>query len=465
MLFGGLISSKFGGYESKHSITICFIFALLAGGCSIPVPITNDLFYFTLFLWLVLFFGGAILPNIIGIIITSLPQRLRGSANSVTNFLTNLLGYLPAPVAYGFIYHRYKKDEPKLAMMIIIYSSFFGCILLLFAMYFRYKIKKNEEILDKRKNSVLSNNTNLTTKLARMFNPNCDMIGNNNEETLLENDEEINSSENRNNEKIINKETEKYNKIYNIPEIINSKNLSYKKCDKNLKNLEDLSGLYIDQISQNQLKNNLNINDKKEKYILNFNKFVEDLSSNQNNEILNIDEIKNLNLSEDNKSKNISYKNLSIGEINQNLYLKTANFNFLKNNEINYPVDDKIKYQNLTDKENLIFEGSEDKKINLLGINHFNSNELTNLKVVLSNKEKNKDENIFLCDSGIEEIEGRKSFVSLDDNRNDLTIFGFNEEKNKNILFKGETINNFNLVTSNSNFKDDRKSNLINSCI
>ena len=57
LIFGGVVSAKTGGYESKHSILVCFIFGLLAGIAAIPVPITNEIFYFTLYLWLVLFFG------------------------------------------------------------------------------------------------------------------------------------------------------------------------------------------------------------------------------------------------------------------------------------------------------------------------------------------------------------------------------------------------------------------------
>ncbi len=172
LFFGGFISSKTGGYESKHSILLCLIFGLLAGISSIPVPWVDDIFYFTLYLWLVLFFGAAILPNLIGIIISSLPPHLRGSANSMTNIITNLFGYLPAPAFYGFIYQHTKDENPRMAMEIIMYSSFIGTILLLIAMYFRYNEKPNEDHISERKTSILSANSNLTNNLAKFYNPN-----------------------------------------------------------------------------------------------------------------------------------------------------------------------------------------------------------------------------------------------------------------------------------------------------
>jgi MFS family permease len=137
--FGGLTSSKIGGYESKHSILLCLIFAICASLCAIPVTLVDSIVYFTLWLWLVLFFGGAIVPAMTGIIISSLPVEHRGSANSITSALTTLFGYLPAPFVYSEIYELTKAINPKIAFMCVMYYSFAGVILLSVAAYFRYK--------------------------------------------------------------------------------------------------------------------------------------------------------------------------------------------------------------------------------------------------------------------------------------------------------------------------------------
>jgi hypothetical protein len=177
VIFGGWTISKIGGYESKHSILLCFIYASLASIFSLPVPIFDDLAKFTIFLWFVLFFGGAIVPPLTGIIISTLPNNLRGSANSVTCFLSNLLGYLPAPSVYGTINETYKASNPKIAFFFIMYYSVTGVIFLFFAVIFRYKhfrmlspeISKN--LILERKQSKLSRHDSLidTGTLAKIF--------------------------------------------------------------------------------------------------------------------------------------------------------------------------------------------------------------------------------------------------------------------------------------------------------
>jgi Na+/melibiose symporter-like transporter len=42
-------------------------------------------------------------PPLTGIMINSVPSNQKTSANSISNLLQNLLGYLPAPGLYGFI--------------------------------------------------------------------------------------------------------------------------------------------------------------------------------------------------------------------------------------------------------------------------------------------------------------------------------------------------------------------------
>jgi hypothetical protein len=177
LFFGGIISAKTGGYESKNSIVICFVFALLAGISSIPVPFANDLYVFTFLLWLVLFFGGAILPNIMGIIMTCLPPQLRGSTNSILNLLTNLFGYLPAPIAYGFIYDRFKETNQRLAITIVIYSSFLGCLLILIAMYFKFSEPNVEPLINNYEISMRKTSRS-SVNIASIYNPASVIISN-----------------------------------------------------------------------------------------------------------------------------------------------------------------------------------------------------------------------------------------------------------------------------------------------
>jgi hypothetical protein len=164
ILLGARFNSYYGAYESKKSLMICLILAILSASCSIPVPFCNKLLYFSTFLWLVLFFGAAILPQLMGIMVSRLPHRLMGSANSVTCFISIALGYLPAPYAYGAIDLYLNGSYDRIAIACIMYYSWIGVILLAIASYIRYKeINENNDssvnLIERRtiRETVISN--------------------------------------------------------------------------------------------------------------------------------------------------------------------------------------------------------------------------------------------------------------------------------------------------------------------
>lgn len=189
VLVGGLIINLMGGYETKHSIIFCLICSILSTLSSIPVPLVKSLLYFTIGLWLVLFFGGAILAPLTGINITSLPKELGGMANSFTFFFTNLLGYMPAPFIYGLLktYFNSKLEEENtnFPMMICMWYAGTGIIFLIIAAIFRYKNynmlydikssieekKDNNLFPEKRRNSVIDKTMNTIQKdVPKIFN-------------------------------------------------------------------------------------------------------------------------------------------------------------------------------------------------------------------------------------------------------------------------------------------------------
>lgn len=105
VLFGGFISSKLGGYNDPRSL---YLTALLTGICvisSFPIPFFKPEYvvYQLILLWFVLFCGGFILPNCTGIMINTVDELLKTSANSVANASYNLFGYLPSPYVFGLI--------------------------------------------------------------------------------------------------------------------------------------------------------------------------------------------------------------------------------------------------------------------------------------------------------------------------------------------------------------------------
>jgi hypothetical protein len=139
LILGGWACSFIGGYESKNSILLCFLFAFCAGPFSIIVPQANSLVLFAVFLWFVLFFGAAIFPTLTGIILSSLAPELRGLGNSINSFFANLFGYLPAPYVYGLINYFFEKKNDRMAFTGIMTYPLLCLVLVSIATFFRYK--------------------------------------------------------------------------------------------------------------------------------------------------------------------------------------------------------------------------------------------------------------------------------------------------------------------------------------
>ena len=134
VLIGTEIKNKYCQQNMRKSLLFCSILGILGAICSIPVPITLSLFYFIIFMWLVLFFGAGIVPILTSIIINSVPEEHMASANSMTNLLTNALGYLPAPYVYGIL-SDISGDLGVLGMKVTMWISIAGMFFLCLATY------------------------------------------------------------------------------------------------------------------------------------------------------------------------------------------------------------------------------------------------------------------------------------------------------------------------------------------
>jgi MFS family permease len=145
---GGCIVQKFGGYESKNALNILSIFAILAVICAIPITQFDSLPGFASFLWLFLFFGGCIVPNLYGVTISAVPVELRAAASSSTNFFNSVFGFSPAPYFYGALYDSTKNESPKFAYGCSLIYSITVLVLILLANFFYrkdFKIISNEK--------------------------------------------------------------------------------------------------------------------------------------------------------------------------------------------------------------------------------------------------------------------------------------------------------------------------------
>jgi MFS family permease len=83
---------------------------------------------FGILLWLLLFFGGALLPSLTGIMLSTVPENMRGSANSMATLMYNMIGWMPSPFIYGLVSKlsgdETSKEKSRIPYASILYSEF-----------------------------------------------------------------------------------------------------------------------------------------------------------------------------------------------------------------------------------------------------------------------------------------------------------------------------------------------------
>ena len=139
------------GYNNIRVYNYCFVLSIFTFVTGIISAFMSKVNLFILFTWLAFFFGGAIMPILTGIIITSLPQHLRASGNSLQLFFGTLLGYLPAPYVYGAL-EDYFDDGGKKSY----FSNMFVLFLCVILLGYSRKIKY-EKIEDDNEYEIINN--------------------------------------------------------------------------------------------------------------------------------------------------------------------------------------------------------------------------------------------------------------------------------------------------------------------
>ncbi|KAF1771829.1 Major facilitator superfamily domain [Phytophthora cactorum] len=107
VFFGGWLIDRYGGYigveQRAKALGICMILGLTAFAISAVTTFFDDIYITAGFLWLLLFFGGAILPACTGIFISVVPAEHRALASSFSVMVFNLFGYALSPYLTGLI--------------------------------------------------------------------------------------------------------------------------------------------------------------------------------------------------------------------------------------------------------------------------------------------------------------------------------------------------------------------------
>lgn len=175
IIISGLVTTKVGGYETKHSVLIPLLSCFIVGILSNIVVAPNNEIAFSIYFWLYLFFGSVCLPPMTGIILTSVPTEYAGPANSLSTLFSNVAGKFPAPYLYGVLKSYTPDYGKKFPMVCLLNSAFFGVIFMILAAVFRYRsfakpLNLSKEIVDHQdeKDSNQNNQREPNTKSSQI---------------------------------------------------------------------------------------------------------------------------------------------------------------------------------------------------------------------------------------------------------------------------------------------------------
>lgn len=140
--FGGYIVNKRGGYENPTTVYVVLAFAATGIGCAIIIPFVDGFIIAATLLWMVLFFGGAMMPGLTGIMMVSVPPYLRAFGNSNGEIIKNVLGYLPAPFMYGWFNSMF---GDRAGIKLIMFWGLWAPFLLLLGSIHRYRQLKRKK--------------------------------------------------------------------------------------------------------------------------------------------------------------------------------------------------------------------------------------------------------------------------------------------------------------------------------
>ena len=130
ILAGSKVSTKLGGYNSKKSLYLACMMATFCVFCAGSVSFVYNFALFMIVMWLLLFFGGFMLPTLTGMMLNTVEENLKTTANFIANLSYNILGFFPAPFVYGAICDIGDGGHERYAMRTLMFSSVISVVTL-----------------------------------------------------------------------------------------------------------------------------------------------------------------------------------------------------------------------------------------------------------------------------------------------------------------------------------------------
>ena len=156
VLASSIVSKFLGGYEHKNSAHILLFLHCMTCSIGLFIPFMKQLYPFCFITTMYLVFSSSALPIVQGIIITSVPAKLKGTAFSIANLVQILCTSGPAPFLYGVINDSYKHVFPGMAMLFIMSCACVGIVVIIFLIISRHRMlkrieKDNQRLLKKKR--------------------------------------------------------------------------------------------------------------------------------------------------------------------------------------------------------------------------------------------------------------------------------------------------------------------------
>ena len=107
VFFGGWLVDYFGGYRGLRqrvkALKLCLSLGCLSACAGVPATFTKSMYATVMLLWVLLFFGGSVLPACTGILVSIVPRRMRELSTATSLVVFNLLGYSMSLVLSGYV--------------------------------------------------------------------------------------------------------------------------------------------------------------------------------------------------------------------------------------------------------------------------------------------------------------------------------------------------------------------------
>ena len=148
VFFGGYLIDRIGGYKGRaqrmKTMTTCAYLGTLSCLFGFPATYVDDVYAFSAMLWLMLFFGAAVLPGCTGVAVSVVPRPLRSVGGSVSLVVFNLFGYSLSLILSGALMQAFNYYIPdcdydcslRLGFRVIVFWGAWAFLLLLCAIFF-----------------------------------------------------------------------------------------------------------------------------------------------------------------------------------------------------------------------------------------------------------------------------------------------------------------------------------------